>query len=412
MSWTSGGHPRAPYGMPAVPPPWRLRTGLGGILFVVLVGLALVLGGLVIALVLLAAGRPDAIVVGLVLAALPVGPLIACYLWLDRYEPEPKVFLVLAFGWGALVATAGALLVQTVNQAITGDGEVTSAVLVAPITEEAGKGLFVVLLLWLGRHVLDGLIDGLVYAGVVGVGFAFTENILYYAGAYAGGPGFGQGGAEAAAGLFVFRGIFSPFAHPLFTSMIGIGVGIAVATRRRSLRFVAPLVGYLAAVCLHAAWNGSAFIDGGRLFLPTYLFAMVPGFLVVVGLAMWFRVREGRMLNRSMVDLAHRGYLHPSELAWLTGVPARRTARAQAARWGGPGAAEVMRDYQEQAIQLATLHNRVLRGTAPPDYAYRGAAMAQRLGALRSHVAQPPRPPTGWNQRASAATSQQAGGSR
>src|SRR5215218_9364824 len=123
MSWTFGGQPRAPYGLPAVPPPWRLRTGLGGILFVVLIGLALVL------------------------AALPVGPLIACYLWLDRFEPEPKVFLVLAFGWGALVATAGALLVQTLNQAITGDGEATSAVLVAPITEEAGKGLFVVLLL-------------------------------------------------------------------------------------------------------------------------------------------------------------------------------------------------------------------------------------------------------------------------
>src|SRR5688500_20053727 len=102
MSWTSGEQPHAPYGLPAVPPPLRLRTGLGGVLFVVLVGLALVLGAVVMALVLLAAGRPDAIVVGLALAALPVGPLIACYLWLDRYEPEPTVFLALAFGWGAL----------------------------------------------------------------------------------------------------------------------------------------------------------------------------------------------------------------------------------------------------------------------------------------------------------------------
>ena len=390
MSWTSGEHRHPPYALPAVPPPLRLRTGAGGVLFVVLVGLALVVGAAILALVLLAAGRPDAIVVGLVLAALPVGPLIALYLWLDRYEPEPKVFLALAFGWGALVATGGALLVQTVSQVVTGGGEVLSAVLVAPVTEELGKGLFVVLLLWLRRHVIDGLLDGLVYAGVVGIGFAFTENILYYAGAFAGGPGFGDGGVDDATGLFVLRGIFSPFAHPLFTSMIGIGVGIAVSTRSRPLRVVAPLVGYVVAVCLHAAWNGSAFIGGGQLFLVTYLFAMVPGLLVVVGLALWFRVREGRMLNRSLVDLAQRGYLHPQELPWLTGLPARRTARAQAARWGGPGAAEIMRDYQQQAVQLATLHNRVLRGTAPPDYAQRGAAMAQRLAALRSHVTQPP----------------------
>src|SRR5919112_3552104 len=287
MSWTSGQLPQAPYGLPAVPPPMRLRTGLGGVVFVVVVGLALVLGGVVMALVLLAAGRPDAIVVGLVLAALPVGPLIACYLWLDRYEPEPKVFLVLAFGWGALVATGGALVVQLIGQLFTGGAEAPSAVLVAPVTEEFGKGLFVVLLLWLRRHVIDGLLDGLVYAGVVGVGFAFTENILYYAGAYSGGPGFGDGGADAATGLFVMRGIFSPFAHPLFASMTGIGVGIAVSSRSRTVRLLAPLVGYVVAVCLHAAWNGSAFIDGGRLFVLTYLFAMVPGLLVVVGLAIW-----------------------------------------------------------------------------------------------------------------------------
>ncbi len=392
MSWTSGGHAAAPHALPPVPPPSRLRTGLGGVLFVVLVGLALVLGAVVMALVLLATGRPDAIVVGLVLAALPVGPLVACYLWLDRYEPEPKIFLALAFGWGAIVATGGALVVQLISGAVTGGGEVFSAAVVAPITEEAGKGLFVVLLLWLRRHVIDGLLDGLVYAGLVGIGFAFTENILYYAGAYTGGPGFGNGGVEAATGLFVMRGVFSPFAHPLFTSMIGIGVGIAVSTRSRTLRFLAPLAGYVAAVCLHAAWNGSAFVNGGQLFVLTYLFAMVPGLLVLIGIAVAFRVREGRMLNRSLIDLTERGYLHPRELPWLTGLPARRTARTQAARWGGPEAAEVMRDFQQQAIQLATLHNRVLRGSAPSDYAQRGTAMAHRLAALRSYVTQPPSP--------------------
>ena len=95
------------------------------------------------------------------------------------------------------------------------------------------------------------------------------------------------------------------------------------------------------------------------------------------------------MLTRSLVDLTRRGYLHRDELPWLTGLAARRTARAQAARWGGPGAAEVMADFQQQAIQLATLHDRVLRGTAPPDYARRGAVMAYRLAALRSQVTRP-----------------------
>ena len=53
------------------------------------------------------------------------------------------------------------------------------AAVVAPITEEGAKGLFILLLLWFRRRVIDGVLDGIVYAGLVGVGFAFTENILY-----------------------------------------------------------------------------------------------------------------------------------------------------------------------------------------------------------------------------------------
>jgi hypothetical protein len=189
--------------------------------------------------------------------------------------------------------------------------------------------------------------------------------------------------------VFILRGIFSPFAHPLFTSAIGIGVGIMVSARSRGLRVVAPLVGYAVAVLLHASWNGSAFLNEGEFFLLTYLFAMVPGFLVVVGLAIWFRVREGAMLTRSLNDLARQGYVPPSEVPWLVRLPARRTARRNAALRGGPRAEALMREYQQQAIELAALHNRVMRGNAPRDHVVRGAHMAQRLAALRAHLMLP-----------------------
>ena len=162
-----------------VPPALLIRPRhRENVLFTVIVAVALFLGACVMALVLLAAGAPSAIVVGVVLASLPLGPLVACYLWLDRYEPEPIRLLALAFGWGALVATAAALVLQSVDQYFAGTSEDMSAAIVAPITEELTKGLFVVLLLWFRRHELDGILDGLVYSGLVGVGFAFTENKL------------------------------------------------------------------------------------------------------------------------------------------------------------------------------------------------------------------------------------------
>ena len=369
---------------PGLPVPRRRRHG--AVFFAVIVTVALVVGALAMAFVLLASGEPQAIAIGLVLAVLPVGPLVACYVWLDRYEPEPRRLLVAAFLWGALVATTVALVVQALDQAINRSPTVWSAVVMAPLTEEAGKGVFVLLLLYLRRHTIDGVIDGLVYAGLVGIGFAFTENILYYAGAYTGGPEFGPGGIGSATTLFVVRGIFSPFAHPLFTSAIGIAAGIAVTRKGPWLGFLVLPVGYAVAVLLHAAWNGSALIGGGQVFVLTYLFAMVPGFFVLVGLATWARAREGQMLARAMHDLAGRGYLPHHEVGWLSRLSTRRAARRHAARMGGPSAERTMREYQKQVIALASLHNRVLHGRAPDDYAPRGAEMVHRLSDLRGRL--------------------------
>ena len=67
------------------------------------------------------------------------------------------------------------------------------------------------------------------------------------------------------------RGIFSPFAHPLFTSFIGIGVGVAVVDPAPVWGLLAPLLGYVVAVAAHALWNGSAFLDGGQAFVLTYV---------------------------------------------------------------------------------------------------------------------------------------------
>jgi RsiW-degrading membrane proteinase PrsW (M82 family) len=356
------------------------------VLFTVLMAVAMFLGACVMALVLLASNAPGALVVGVLLAALPVGPVIAAFLWLDRYEPEPRRLVLMAFGWGALVATAAALVLQALDQFAFGTPASLASATVAPLTEEGAKGLFILILLWVRRHEIDGILDGIVYAGLVGVGFAFTENILYLAAAYMGQAGAGAGGLESATGLFVVRGIFSPFAHPLFTSFTGIGVGVAVVTRSRALRFVAPVVGYGAAVCAHAAWNASAFVEGGRLFVLTYLVAMVPAFLMVAGFAVWARYREGRMLTRSLTDCAQRGFLAPQEVPWLVRLPARRLARRNARAYGGALAERVMREYQQQAIELGFLHDRYLRGTAPADFSARGSAMVHRLQALRAYV--------------------------
>ena len=186
--------------------------------------------------------------------------------------------------------------------------------------------------------------------------------------------------------MFVVLGIFSPFAHPLFTAFIGVGVGYAAVRHTPAARVVAPLVGYVLAVAAHAVWNASAFFGGGQAFVMTYLFLMVPAFLMFVAFAVWARGREAKMLTRALTDAADRGFLAHAEVPRLVRLPARRVSRSHARLYGGPVGERVMREYQQQAVELGFLHDRYLRGTAPADFAERGTAMVRRLDALRPYV--------------------------
>jgi RsiW-degrading membrane proteinase PrsW (M82 family) len=365
-----------------------MRAARSNIAFTVTLGAALFLGAVVMAGILLASGAPDAVAIGVVLAAIPVGPVIGCYLWLDRYEPEPRSLLLLGLGWGAFIATSGALFLQAFDSFAFGPSEAIESVLVAPITEEAAKGLFILLLLSYRRAEFDGILDGLVYAGMVGIGFAFMENILYLSSAYVGDDG-QLGGIESAVGLFIVRGIGSPFAHPFFTAFLGIGVGIAVSSRRKAVRVLAPTIGYLLAVAAHAAWNGSLLIDGGDGAIMAYLLLMVPAFCVMVAFAIWSRRREGVLLATSLTDCAGRGFLDAREVPWLTRIPARKACRKYAAQQGGPDALAAMKTYQSEAIELGFLHHRFLRGTAPARYEELGQAHVQRMFALRPRLVWP-----------------------
>jgi RsiW-degrading membrane proteinase PrsW (M82 family) len=358
------------------------------VVFTSLVGTVLFVGAGVMALVLLAAGAPEAIVIGVVLAAIPVAPLIGSYLWLDRYEPEPRSLLLLGLGWGAFVATSAALFLQAFDAFALGSSEKIQSVLVAPLTEEAAKGLFILLLLVYRRAELDGVLDGIVYAGMVGVGFAFMENILYLSQAYLGEDG-QVGGIEDAVFLFVIRGVFSPFAHPFFTAFIGIGLGLAVSSRSRPVQVAAPLVGYVVAVGAHALWNASLLLDGGSGAIATYFLLMVPAFVILVAFAIWSRRREGALLAASLTDCARRGFLHPNEVPWLARIPARRACRQHAAAAGGEPALEAMKLYQTEAIELGFLHHRYLRGTAPANYRALGEEHVRRMFLLRPHLVWP-----------------------
>jgi len=347
-------------------------------------------GALVVAALIVLSGGPEAALVGFVLAALPVPVLVAVVLWLDRYEPEPWRYVISAFGWGAVVATTLGALFTAAGSELSGTSASLDGVLWAPVTEELSKGLFLVLVVLVRRREIDGILDGIVYGGMVGIGFAFTENILYYVNVYDAAGATQPNGLAAATGLFVMRGVMSPFAHPLFTAATGIGLALALHTRRRAGRVLWPLLGYALAVTLHSAWNAGAMIGGGGGFLATYVAVMMPALALLVGLAVWVRRREGKVLAMALSDLARRGWLHPGEVPWLVSLRLRSTARLHALRLRGRFGARALREYQQALAELGLLHDRVMRGRAPGDAAEQAEELRNRIALWRPFVVLPP----------------------
>ncbi len=265
---------------------------------------------LIVSLLMYASVGIESAIMASVVAFIPAMFYLLPLVWLDRYDPEPAWLLALAFAWGALVAVIVSFVVNTVLGSIFGPA--FGAVVSAPVFEEASKGIGLLILLVFFRKYFDDILDGIVFAGVIALGFATVENVLYY------GRGILEGGSGQLLILFIVRGIFSPFAHVTFTAMTGIGCGIARESHNMAVRILLPVVGYICAVLLHAIWNGAAVLGGFQGFVLTYLFLQVPFFLIFVGFSFYVMYRQNKILKEMLAIDVARGLIPQDHLAKAT----------------------------------------------------------------------------------------------
>ncbi len=245
----------------------------------------------VLAVGVVVSDTPSAFVIALV----PLAYTVPAFMWLDRLEPEPRAMRWNAFLWGGGISVLVAGIANEVTAATVG----ASAALVvsAPVVEETMKTLGI-----LGaakRHQVDTPLDGAVYAGYVGLGFAMVENVIY----------FSQAISDDDLGLvFVLRGLFSPFAHPFFTVWVGLAIGTAV--RKGRSRRVAALRGLVPAVALHAAWNAS----GLHTVFAFLLLGQIVLFIVTVRRLRRLRDEEVALVRQRLPLMALSHNLSPLEL--------------------------------------------------------------------------------------------------
>lgn len=306
---------------------------------------------------LVTAVNPGGTVLGFALSTSAMTCVLLCYLWLDRWEPEPPRLLIMAFLWGASVAVLLSVLAESVVAQVFAAGEEkTSFVTVAigaPLVEEAAKGAFLLLMMTgRRRHELNTLTDCLVYAGITAAGFAWLENIFYIA-----------NGETLAASLATaaLRLVLGPFAHPLFTTLIGIGVYYALKQRNPLAKAGYVLLGYLGASIMHGLWNGSALL-GAKAYFGIYVLWMMPIFALAIVLAVASRRREQRIVAEKLPGMVAAGLISPPEASWLASMPTRKAAVSAAASAGGRPAGSAVKRFALQVVELAYVRDRIDRG--------------------------------------------------
>ena len=207
--------------------------------------------------------------------------------WAARLKPTVLSWLA-AFGWG----TGGALIFAgygntVIDSAVAASNlsddavDVVTSVVTGPLVEETGKGIGVLALVLAARKVLDRPAQGGVLGALVGLGFAWGEDVGYYVSAL-------EDGMSGLWESFLARALLGAYGHAIFTGVFGYALAWAVLRAQNVLvGLLAAAGGFIAALALHAQANGIGFLAPEDSWNLTYGAIEIPVLVVSVALLVW-----------------------------------------------------------------------------------------------------------------------------
>ncbi|MBK8421440.1 PrsW family intramembrane metalloprotease [Candidatus Villigracilis saccharophilus] len=256
-----------------------------------------------------------ALIVSLFFGFVPMFFFAAFVYWLDRYEKEPKILLWATFFWGVVIAAGGAFIINTAFglgiYVFTGSenaAEIGTTSIVAPIVEEALKGLAVLIVFFMFRKEFDSVLDGIIYGGIAALGFAATENTLYIFR-----NGYQEGGWGGLFLLAFIRVIIVGWQHPFYTAFTGIGLAVSRTNRNLIIKLIAPLIGFGMAVTTHAFHNTFGGLIGGLGGLAAGTFVDWIGWTFMFGFIIWMISNERNIVKRHLHSEMIAGLISQSQ---------------------------------------------------------------------------------------------------
>lgn len=245
-------------------------------------------------------------------ALLPTFIYVKLLWWLDRYEKEPLRLLVLAFLWGAIPAAIISVILEValsipIASGLVGGlaGEVVEGSLLAPVIEESAKGLALLALILWSYKEFDSPLDGIIYGGMIGFGFAMSEDFFYFLAAY------DEGGLGGQLFNIFLRTVVFGLNHAFFTAITGAALGGARLSRSQVTRLLLPPLGWALAVFFHGLHNlGATLAESTQcLSILVSLFADWGGVFVLLIVAYTLLQQEKSWIATGLQEEVNDGLL-------------------------------------------------------------------------------------------------------
>ena len=205
---------------------------------------------------------------------------VALFIYLkDKHRPEPVRLVVISFFLGMVAFGFNLVLGWYPHQWINGYDEslgqkAIHAFLVIAVPEEFCKFLVIRGIIFRNKSGFTEPIDGIVYAVMVGMGFACIENLVYV--------------LKYGAGFGILRMFSAIPAHAMLGVIMGFHLGIARFTRNKKLKF--NIFALLIPIGMHSMYNFFLFVH------------FIPGMWIGAGLGMlisfYFSVQSIRIHHR------------------------------------------------------------------------------------------------------------------
>jgi RsiW-degrading membrane proteinase PrsW (M82 family) len=302
-------------------------------------------------------------------ALLPTLIDLALFWWLDKYEKEPWGLFLAAFLYGCIPAVIMAIIVELA----IGGGQFFAMAIVAPIVEELVKGFAVLLVFLIWRREFDGILDGILYGAVVGLGFAMVENFFYFL------QGAEEGGVLV---LILLRALAFGLNHAFFTAFTGASLGLARQSRWRGAWVLYFPLGLAIATTFHAIHNASVSSEAcaglGIAFVSDYVGLIL---ILVFGLLTWRQ--EKRWIREELSEEVAAGLLAPSDMEALLSLRRRVWARIWTWRKRGWKYYRLLGRYMAASTELAFRKHHLRRDTTDKRLIADVQRLRQQVNELR-----------------------------